>query len=350
MDTLERSAIAAGMGKNTSEMRTPLQNYGLAGGVLALALTLILPVDMEPAAWRAAGVTMLMAIWWATEALPLSATALAPLVLLTPLGVSPFAKVTAPYANETIFLILGGFLLGVAMQRWDLHKRIAYTIVLKAGAHPRALVLGVMMATAFISMWTSNTSTTLMMLPVALSIAAVLAPPGEELSRDQRSFATAIIVSVAYSATIGGLGTLIGSPTNTLVAGFMRQNFGVDVSFADWLVFGLPTVALLLPGTWFLLTRVSFRFELGSGESAHAAVREELRALGPLSPAERRVWWCSCSRPRRGSRAGCSMKRVCSSIRSSPASATRPSRSSRGSCSSCCLRAAVGARCSSART
>ncbi len=271
--------------------RTPLQNAGLAIGLLAVALTLILPAPaaMEAAAWRTAGVTVLMAVWWATEALPLAATALAPVVLLTPLGVSPFEKVTAPYANETIFLILGGFLLGVAMQRWNLHKRIAYSIVLRAGARPRALVLGVMCATAFISLWTSNTSTTLMMLPVALSIAAVLAPPGETLDRDQRNFATALVLSVAYAASIGGLGTLIGSPTNALVAGFMRQNFDVDVSFTDWLVFGLPAVFLLLPAAWLVLTRVSFPFELSSGLEAHRAVREAHTALGPMSRAEHRV-------------------------------------------------------------
>ena len=271
--------------------RTPLQNVGLALGALAVAWTVFStpPGSMEPAAWRAAGVTVLMAIWWATEALPLSATALVPLVLLTPLGVSPLDNVTAPYANETIFLILGGFLLGVAMQRWKLHQRIAYSIVLRAGARPRGLVLGVMIATAFVSLWTSNTSTTLMMLPVAMSIAAVLAPPGESLDRDQRNFAAAIVLCVAYSATIGGLGTLIGTPTNTLVAGFMHQNFGVDVSFNDWLVFGLPTVFLLLPGTWLLLTRVSFPFQLTTGAAAHRAVREAYQALGPMGKAERRV-------------------------------------------------------------
>lgn len=273
------------------QTRTPLQNLGLALGALAVVLTVLMPAPaaMQPAAWHTAGVTVLMAVWWATEALPLAATALAPVVLLTPLGVAPLDKVTAPYANETIFLILGGFLLGVAMQRCNLHKRIAYSIVLRAGARPRALVLGVMCATAFVSLGTSNTSTTLMMLPVALSIVAVLAPAGEDLDRDQRNFGVAMLLGVAYAASIGGLGTLIGTPTNALVAGFMRQNFNVDVSFTDWLVFGMPTVFLLLPAAWLVLTRLTFPFELTSGALAQRAVHDAHAALGPMSRAERRV-------------------------------------------------------------
>jgi sodium-dependent dicarboxylate transporter 2/3/5 len=268
--------------------RSAAQRIGLWLGLALFAgMLLATPPEAFPVpAWRTAAVTVLMAVWWSTSAIPLAATALIPLVAFPVLGVIESEDVGAPYASSTIFLILGGFLIGLSMERWRLHQRIAFNIVARVGGEPRRLVLGLMMATAFVSMWVSNTSTALMMLPVALSIAAVVAP--ESTGEDGRRFGAAILLSVAYAATIGGLGTLIGTPTNALVAGFMRQHYGEGVSFAQWLAFGLPTVALLLPLAWFVLVRVAFPFQL-QGRDGAALVRERLVQLGAATTPERRV-------------------------------------------------------------
>lgn len=228
-----------------------------------------------------------MAIWWATEAVPLAVTALLPLLVVPLIGIAEPTRILTEYANSTIFLILGGFLIGLAMERWQLHKRIAYSIIAAVGSHPRRLVLGVMIATAFVSMWVSNTSTTLMMLPVASSIAALVAASGRE--KATANFVTATLLGVAYAATIGGLGTLIGSPTNALVQGFMAKNFGYDLSFTTWLSFGIPTVLVLLPLTWLILTRFALPFDLPADALPRDAMRKALHALGPMTVAERRV-------------------------------------------------------------
>lgn len=245
------------------------------------------PAGFAGPAWLTLGLAAWMAIWWATEAVPLAITALLPLLVVPLIGIAEPAKVLVEYANATIFLILGGFLIGLAMERWQLHKRIAYSIIAAVGSHPRRLVLGVMMATAFVSMWVSNTSTTLMMLPVASSIVALVAASGREQA--SANFVTATLLGVAYAATIGGLGTLIGSPTNALVQGFMAKNFGYDLSFATWLSFGIPTVLVLLPLTWLILTRLALPFDLPADALPRDVMRKALHALGPMSVAEWRV-------------------------------------------------------------
>jgi sodium-dependent dicarboxylate transporter 2/3/5 len=271
--------------------RTIARNGGLLAGIAALAFALLTgpPAGLPLPAWQVAGVMVLMAIWWATEAVPFAATALVPLAVLPPLGAAGAGDLAAGYGNTTLYLILGGFLLALAMERSNLHRRIAYAIVSRAGGHPQGLVLGMMCATGFISMWASNTSTSLMMLPVAMSVAGIVAPDSASGSRDARNFASAIVICVAYSATIGGLGTLVGTPTNALVVGFMQQNYGETISFAQWLVFGLPTVLLLMPIAWLVLVKLTFPFRLGSQATARDRILEARRALGPMSRAEKRV-------------------------------------------------------------
>jgi sodium-dependent dicarboxylate transporter 2/3/5 len=230
-----------------------------------------------------------MAIWWATEALPFAATALVPLCLLPALGAAEAEDLARGYGNTTLFLILAGFLLGLAMERCNLHRRIAYAIVTRAGGHPQGLVLGMMCATGFVSLWVQNTSTTLMMLPVALSVATIVSPEADSADRDATNFGKAIVICVAYSATIGGLGTLVGTATNALVAGFMQQNYGETISFAQWLAFGVPTVLLLMPLAWLVIVKLAFPFTLGSQATARDALDAARAALGPMSRAERRV-------------------------------------------------------------
>jgi sodium-dependent dicarboxylate transporter 2/3/5 len=263
---------------------------------LWLGLTLFLgllwlppPADFSPEAWRAAALAALMAVWWATEALPIPATAMLPLAAGPLLGIVPVERAGHGYGSSTFFLILGGCLLALALERWNLHRRIAFVIVTRAGSSARMLVLGVMAATAAVSMWVSNTSTTLMMLPVAVSVAALVAPDHEAASGEQRNFSTAIVLAVAYSATIGGLATLIGTPTNALAVAFLDQNFGLRPTFAEWMVFGLPCSLVLLVGAWWVLVAVSHPFRLADVASAREVVRRELAALGPMTQPERRV-------------------------------------------------------------
>jgi sodium-dependent dicarboxylate transporter 2/3/5 len=271
--------------------RSWTQNAGLVAGLAVFLVTLATepPAGMAPGAWVVAGTMFLMACWWATEALPFAATALVPLAILPPLGVTPASDLAQGYGNTTLFLILGGFLLGLAMERCNLHRRIAYAIVTRAGGHPQGLVLGMMCATGFVSMWVQNTSSTLMMLPVALSVAHIVAPEGENTDRDAANFGKAIVLAVAYAATIGGLGTIIGTATNAIVVGFMQQNYAETISFAEWLVFGVPTVLLLMPLAWVSIVRSSFPFQLGEQAIARDRLAEARRALGPMSVAERRV-------------------------------------------------------------
>jgi len=271
--------------------RTTVQNTGLALGIAALLAALLTepPAGVSPGAWQVAGTMALMAIWWATEALPFAATALVPLALLPPLGAAAASDLAGGYGNTTLFLILGGFLLGLAMERCNLHRRIAYAIIARAGGNPQGLVLGMMCAVAFVSLWVQNTSTTLMMLPVALPVASIVAPDTASEDRDSVNFGKAIVLCVAYAATIGGLGTIVGTATNALVAGFMQQNYGETISFAEWLAFGIPTVVLLLPLAWVVLVRIAFPFRLGSQATAREALQDARAALGPMSKAEKRV-------------------------------------------------------------
>lgn len=271
--------------------RTPAQRAGLWVGLGALLLILAWPAPegFTEAAWRTAAVAALMAVWWSTEAVPIPATALVPLAAGPLLGIVPVEQAGHGYGSSTIFLILGGCLLALSLERWQLHRRIAYWIVTRAGTSARQLVLGVMAATAFVSMWVSNTSTTLMMVPVAVSIAALVAPDPAQADPERRNFSTAILLAVAYAATIGGLATLIGTPTNALAVAFMEQTYGVRPGFAEWMVFGVPCTVLLLVGAWWVLVAGSHPFHLRDIAAARELVRAELARLGPLTTPERRV-------------------------------------------------------------
>lgn len=271
--------------------RTPAQRTGLWLGIVLFVLLLWLPPPegFEVAAWRAAALAVLMAVWWASEALPIAATAMLPLAAGPLLGIVGIERAGHGYGSSTIFLILGGCLLALAFERWSLHRRIAFLIVARAGSSARGLVLGVMAATAFVSMWVSNTSTSLMMLPVAASIAGLVAPAQAQADPGHRNFATAIVLAVAYGATIGGLATLIGTPTNALAVAFLEQTYGTRPSFAQWLVFGVPCSVVLLAGAWWVLVAVSHPFRLPDVSLARELVRAELAALGPMTRPERRV-------------------------------------------------------------
>ncbi len=260
----------------------------VAGPLLFVAMLLLAPPEgMAMVAWRTAAVGALMATWWITEAIPIAATALLPIVLFPLLGVATVAATTAPYANPVIYLFLGGFLIAMALESCGLHRRMAMAVLGVAGTRPANLILGFMVATAFISMWVSNTATVVMMLPMATSVIA-LARGGADTTADaqSRAFDVALLLGISYAASIGGLGTLIGTPPNALLAGFMSETYGVQIGFLEWMLLGVPIVVISLPFAWLLLTK--WLYPVGSDPIAGGAamLREERRALGPISRAE----------------------------------------------------------------
>lgn len=266
------------------------RRIGLLLGPVLFALFLLLPLPMPPAAQRTAAVAALMSAWWLSEAIPLPATALVPLVLLPTLGVLSATESAAPYASPVVFLFFGGFLVALAMQRWGLHRRIALGIVARVGTRPHTLVLGFMLATAFISMWVSNTATAAMMVPIGIALAELLRPAAGAggTTDDAFPFGTALMLGIAYSATIGGTATLIGTPPNAVFAAAAREMIGRPIGFAEWLIVGVPTVAVMLPATWALLVFGLHRSPpLAAG--AHEMLALERRRQGPRSRAETMV-------------------------------------------------------------
>lgn len=274
-----------------------MRNIGLVLGPIAFLVPLLLPVipTLEGPGRAAAATTAWMAIWWITEAVPIPATALLPVVLFPLTGVLPATEVTLTYGSPLIFLFLGGFLLSVAIQKWELHRRIALRIILIVGLSPRRIILGFMVATGFLSMWISNTATALMMVPIGLAVVhqlgELLQQHGKPVDTDPENFnfGVALMLGIAYSASIGGLGTLIGSPPNAIFAGFVETSLGQTISFLQWMLYGLPLAVVGMFIAWFYITRIAYPVTWGGLTGAAEVLREQHKALGPMSSAERRV-------------------------------------------------------------
>lgn len=289
------------MSRDDAQALTRRRVAGLLGGPLLFVALLALPAPggMDPAAWRTAAVGLLMAVWWVTEAIPIPATALLPLVLFPVLGVHGIGDTAAPYANPIIFLFMGGFMIAGAMQRWGLHRRIALTVVHALGTRPHRLVFGFMLATAFLSMWVSNTATAVMMMPIGLSVIGLVAPGDDGDDGDdggepddlpgRLNFGTSLMLGIAYAASIGGLGTLIGTPPNALLAGFLETSYGFEVGFARWMLVGVPLTVVSLPVVWLYLTRAAFPIRVAEIPGGRAMIHRELDRLGPVGPGEWRV-------------------------------------------------------------
>jgi len=283
-------------GKPASTANRPLQTYQIIGRITGPAIFVVMMVAgqwqevMPEPAWRAAAVGIWMAVWWATEAIPVPATALIPLVIFDPLGVASIRDAASPYAHPTVFLFMGGFIMAIAIERWDLHRRIALAVVDHAGTDGKRLVGGFMLVCAVLSMWMTNTSTTMMLLPIVISVAAVIRDNVPDITDKARNdFQIAMLLGLAYSASIGGLATLIGTPPNAFLMGFMAENYGIEISFARWMLVGIPVSFVMLPAAWLVLTRYLFPCVIPASPAVRNHLHELREELGQMSVAERRV-------------------------------------------------------------
>lgn len=273
--------------------RARYQDIGLVTGPVIFLLMLLLGADqslMGEQAWRTAAVGQWMAIWWATEAIPVPVTAFLPIVTFDMLGIASLRDAATPYANPTIYLFLGAFILALAVERWDLHKRVALLILSRTGTEGSRLILGFMIVAALLSMWMTNTSTTMMLLPIAISVAAVIATHVSGLSgRDIQHFQIALLLGLAYAATIGGMATLVGTPPNALLVAFLAENHNIKISFFDWMLVGVPLALVMIPLAWLVLTRVAFKVRIPESDAAKQHLRQMKQALGPMTTPEKRV-------------------------------------------------------------
>lgn len=266
------------------------RRVGLFAGPLVAVLlytTLrgIVQADLSPAGCTVIAIAGLMAVWWMTEALPFAATALLPLLLFPLLGVTDFDTAAESYANDTIFLFLGGFMLAAGMQRWNLHLRIALQIVSVMGTKPTRIIAGFMVASALITMWVSNSATTMMMIPIGLSVLNL----AERDGTTDRNFGICMVLCIAYAATIGGMASIIGATPNAMLAGYLGETLGIQLTFVNWFLVTSPVVLIFLVLTWFLLTQVVFRIRTAELPGGRALIDQLRSDLGPMSRGEARM-------------------------------------------------------------
>jgi sodium-dependent dicarboxylate transporter 2/3/5 len=263
----------------------------ILGPVLFLViLFFVRPQGMSSEALAMLAVTAWIATWWITEAIPIAATSLLPLVLLPTLGALPISNTAASYSHPMVLLYMGGFMIAMAIEKWNLHKRIALKTILLIGTNIQRIILGFMLATALLSMWISNTATSLMMLPIAVAVVNQVVPSGAIQASGPNKFGKALMLGIAYSASIGGVATLIGTPTNIILAGVVKEMYGYEISFYQWMLFGLPIAILLLWICWSYLVKFAFSFESShSITGSKEEIEKQLHLLGPMSVEEKRV-------------------------------------------------------------
>ena len=276
---------------------TKRQKLGLILGPVLFILMLLIPTPtgMEPAAQKMAAIALLMATWWMCESIPIPATSLLPMALFPLMGILHTKKATAPYANHLIFLFMGGFIIALSMQRWNLHRRIAMNIVKAVGFSPTRLIFGFMVATAALSAFVSNTATTVMMMPIGLAIITHVIEEGKkegldkeiDFSPEKFAFGLNLMLGIAYAASIGGIATLIGTPPNTVLAGYLQKTYGYEISFVDWLKVGVPLVVIFLPVCWLWLTRFANPMKLKKVPGGRELIDAELKAMGRMNAGER---------------------------------------------------------------
>jgi sodium-dependent dicarboxylate transporter 2/3/5 len=238
--------------------------------------------------WDVFSIALWMIIWWIFEAIPIFATALLPIVLFPSIKAFSLADATAPYASPIIFLFMGGFMLALAMEKHQLHRRIALNLIRLTGTNANGIILGFMLATAVLSMWISNTATAVMMLPIGLSVVKLL-ESNDNTSSGFIRFKTALFLGIAYSANVGGMATIIGTPPNVVLVGLVKSILGQDISFLSWLLIGLPTVSVMLFVIYHMLTKVLFKHGITKIEKAEVFIAKEIKQLGNWSKEEKWV-------------------------------------------------------------
>lgn len=276
---------------------TRRQLVGLILGPVLFFLMLIIPAPtgMAPVAQKMAAVALLMATWWMCESIPIPATSLLPIALFPLLGIMHTKAATAPYASHLIFLFMGGFIIALSMQRWNLHRRIAMNIVKAVGFSPARLIFGFMVATAALSAFVSNTATTVMMMPIGLAIISHVVDEGKkegldrkiDFSPEQFAFGLNLMLGIAYAASIGGVATLIGTPPNTVLAGYLQKTYGYEITFVDWMKVGVPLVLVMLPLCWLWLIKIANPMELKKVPGGRDLINQELHEMGAMSTGER---------------------------------------------------------------
>ncbi|WP_249871344.1 SLC13 family permease [Oceanobacillus saliphilus] len=286
-----------GNGDGNKRSYSPLQLTGLFLGPILFLITLLFvsPEGLSQEGIAVLATTIWMAIWWMTEAIPIPATALLPIILFPMTGGMDIGATTSAYGSDTIFLFMGGFIIALAMERWNLHRRIAISIISVMGTNTDRIVLGFMVATGFLSMWISNTATAMMMVPIGLAIIyqvsdALKNDPAIDTSKDNFAFGKSLMLGIAYSASIGGMATLIGTPPNAIFAGTVKELYGIEISFANWMLFGVPFAWVFLFLAWIYLTKMSFPLKLKTLPGGRKIIDEEKRKLGKASYEEKAVF------------------------------------------------------------
>ncbi|WP_299520979.1 DASS family sodium-coupled anion symporter [Winogradskyella sp.] len=272
-------------------MRLSKQSIGLVLGPLLFTLMrcFFYPEGLSDEANAILASAIWVAIWWITEALPIAVTALLPIVLFPLSGGQDLSSTTASYGHKYIFLFIGGFLLAIAIEKWNLHKRIALTIIKWVGTNLVHIILGFMVATAFLSMWISNTATAVMILPVGMAIVAQLRDDPRTVENENLIFGKALMLAIAYSASIGGMATLIGTPPNLVLAGVVYESYNIEITFSQWFSFGFPICLLFLVLCWLYLTRIAFSFKQKEFVGGKKEINKQLKDLGKITYEEKLI-------------------------------------------------------------
>lgn len=267
------------------------KTIGLILGPLLFVLILLFfhPHGLTKPANAVLASAVWIAVWWITEALPIAVTALLPIILFPLSGGLKLEETTASYGHKYVFLYIGGFIVAIAIEKWNLHKRIALSIIKIVGTNVVYIILGFMIATAFLSMWISNTATAVMILPIGMAIVSQLKDDPRTIENENLIFGKALMLAIAYSASIGGMATLIGTPPNLVLAGIVKETYGVEITFSQWFIFGFPISILLLFLCWFYLTKIAFKFKQKAFPGGSEEIKSQLKALGKISFEEKTV-------------------------------------------------------------
>ena len=273
-----------------------LKQFGLILGPLLFTFTLLFfkPKGLSPEGIAVLATTLWVAIWWIFEVVPIAVTAMLPIILFPITGAMELSTTTAAFGHKYVFLYIGGFILAIAIEKWNLHKRIALTVINIIGTSVSRIILGFMLATAFLSMWISNTATTVMMLPIGMAIILQLKDNPETKEDENEIFGKALMLAIAYSASIGGVATLIGTPPNLIFAGILEEQYNIEMTFSKWIIYGLPISITLLFICWKYLTTIAFKFKQKDFPGGKAEIKRLLKNLGKISYEEKIVLTVFC--------------------------------------------------------